>query len=348
MADLSIRIKADTVSAVQQFDELARSSKTVEEQIRKTAESFKTESTQEFIDRQKLAGAAITATRGELASITAQTKAYEKNIESMIKSGISPEDSAVTKLQTELEALRGRQENLTRSTREGRQSAEEFAKKQETARAAISATRGPQEALKKSTADYEKEIERLIKSGLDPQSEHIKALQKDYQNLKAQTDSGTESTKGIKEQLADMIPGIGAAVAAYKALGSVISEVKHFMDESIQAYTEQEVTLARTEAVLNASGAAAWTTAGQMKDMASAMSDSTGRSKEEILNMQNVLLGFTSVTGDNFQRLSKNIIDMADVMGGDLSSQANAFGKALDSPTKGMAALSRYGFVFTE
>ena len=131
MSDLSIKIKADVVSAVQQFDELARSSAYLEEKIRKTAESFDTSRTQKFIDDQKLAGAAITATKGELAAITAQTKAYEKEIQSLIKSGISPEDSAVTKLQAELDTLNGRlkdNERQTQAVKQAKKDAAEAAK----------------------------------------------------------------------------------------------------------------------------------------------------------------------------------------------------------------------------
>jgi hypothetical protein len=106
--------------------------------------------------------------------------------------------------------------------------------------------------------------------------------------------------------------------------------------------------MARTNEVLRATGAEAWTTADEIKKMANTIQDTTGRSANDVMAMQDVILGFTSVTDDNFERLTKGIINMADVMGGDLIGQANAFGKALDNPAESLNTLTRYGFKFTE
>jgi hypothetical protein len=339
---------ADTISAVKQFDDLARSSEYVEEKIRKMAESFKKESTQEFIDNQKLMGAAITATKGDMAAIEAQVKSYEKEIQRLIANGISPEDSAVTKPQAELDTLKSRHEENTKAIQSSREAAEGFIKQQKLAAEAVKLTRGPTEALKKSTAAYEKEIQRLITKGLPPQSDHIKALRKEYQQLKQETDKQTGGFKKIGSQLGKLIPNLAGAVAVYKAVESAAREAGQFLTDSLGAYREQEIVMARTKEVLRATGAEAWTTADEIKKMAGAIQDATGRSANEVMAMQDVILGFTSVTDENFERLSKGIINMADIMGGGLIGQANAFGKALDTPAESLGTLTKYGFKFTE
>ena len=157
-----------------------------------------------------------------------------------------------------------------------------------------------------------------------------------------------QSTGSLKDQLMGMVPGLGAAVAAYQGLSAAISTAKQFMDESLEAYRVQEESNARLATVITATGASAWTTARQMDDFSRDLADSTGRSKQEIQDMNAVLLGFTSITGDKFKEASAAIVQMSGVMGGDLKAAANAFGKALDTPAESLSTLSRYGFKFSE
>jgi hypothetical protein len=74
----------------------------------------------------------------------------------------------------------------------------------------------------------------------------------------------------------------------------------------------------------------------------------TGYADDTILSMQNVLLGFKNIKGDNFEAASLQIINMAKVMRMDLSSAAQAVGKALDDPIAGIDSLTRQGFRWTQ
>ncbi|MDR2923447.1 MAG: hypothetical protein LBU85_08925 [Treponema sp.] len=103
--DLSLKIKADFDEAARQFKALADESDNTREKIEKFAEKFEPESIDKFIDRQKLAGAAITATKGEVAAMEAQHVAYGREIERLIKAGLSPESEAVKKLAAEQQNL---------------------------------------------------------------------------------------------------------------------------------------------------------------------------------------------------------------------------------------------------
>lgn len=82
--------------------------------------------------------------------------------------------------------------------------------------------------------------------------------------------------------------------------------------------------------------------------MAAALQKSTNYSADSINQMQSVLLGFKNITGDTFGTATKAILDMATVMGMDLSSAAQAVGKALDDPINGITSLQRQGFRFTD
>ena len=108
----------------------------------------------------------------------------------------------------------------------------------------------------------------------------------------------------------------------------------------------------KTFAVLNntikATGADAWTSAKELEGMAKTLSNETNYSVTELEKMQSVLLGFRDITGETFGDASEAILDMATVMGMDLTSAVQTVGKALDDPIKGLDSLRRQGFAFTD
>jgi hypothetical protein len=249
-------------------------------------------------------------------------------------------------LASESEATRERIEKFSNSFSD--EKINKFIDKQKLLIVSLTGTKGEMAAMTAAQKNYEKEIEKLIRSGLDPESKEIKKLRAEHEKLKTHTDAQTKSTGNLKNQITASIPAIGAAVAAYQAMSGAFRSIKQFMDDSIRAYTEQEKANARLEAVLFATGSAAWTTSEQLKSFATELANDTGNSAKDIQDLQSVLLGFKSITGDVFNESTEAIVQMAGVMGGDLKSAANTFGKALDTPIAGMTSLSRYGFVFTE
>ena len=105
MADLSLKIKADFDEAQAQFKALADTSEYAQDRIKRFSESFTNKKLDEFIDKQKMAANAITATKGSLAAAEAQNAAYKREIERLIKSGLEPNSDAVKKLVTEKKKL---------------------------------------------------------------------------------------------------------------------------------------------------------------------------------------------------------------------------------------------------
>jgi hypothetical protein len=135
--------------------------------------------------------------------------------------------------------------------------------------------------------------------------------------------------------------GLGVAAAGIKQMASVLNE---WGKEALQ----QEMITSRLNAVLKSTGAEAWASSTLLQKMANEQRSATGKSREEIMEMQAVLLGFRSVTRDVFGDATQAVLDMSTVMNQSLMSTANSLGKALDSPLEGMGALSRQGFIFTE
>jgi hypothetical protein len=176
---------------------------------------------------------------------------------------------------------------------------------------------------------------------------------------------GNNVTKGLKElsqtavgQFATMTKGIQGALNALPIIGMIsmvagavtklISGVAKWLSDASEAYRAHQAEVGKLNALLQTTGAIAWTSTKELEAMALELSHTTNNTQDDIMKMQGVLLGFRSITGDVFGRTTKAIIDMAAVMGGDLASSANVVGKAIDTPVQGMTALSKQGFVFTQ
>lgn len=162
-------------------------------------------------------------------------------------------------------------------------------------------------------------------------------------------DSAAENTGSKLALLGSKIsPAVAAASAA------VVAGVGFAMKSAFDAATESAVVSRETERVLRTTGAAAWTTADNIGDLATSVSNLTGKDDELIQKSANLLLTFTNVQNkvgdgnDIFDQAVGLTLDMATALGTDASSASIQLGKALNDPIKGITALSRAGVSFTE
>ena len=141
---------------------------------------------------------------------------------------------------------------------------------------------------------------------------------------------------------------------SFKKLGEVIASaaltkaVISFGQESVQAAEEASRSMRLLASTVEATGAGAWTSADALHNMAVEFRNMTGIDNGKIEQMQTVLLGFKNISGPTFKEATAAILDMSTVMNMDLSSAAQAVGKALDDPINGLDSLRRQGFAFTE
>jgi len=98
MAEISLKIKSDFEQAEKDFRELQSVSEATAQKINKFQESFKTEKIDTFIEKSKLNAIAIEATRGKTAAMEAEYKSLQREIERLIRNGMSPQDDAIKKL----------------------------------------------------------------------------------------------------------------------------------------------------------------------------------------------------------------------------------------------------------
>jgi len=201
-----------------------------------------------------------------------------------------------------------------------------------------------------------KEKDSQIQAAQMREIQGLEKLRTEYRGFEKELDKINkrqgEVSKNMQSSGKGMAVPAGLAMAAWgkviEAVQKAVKAVIQFAKESIAAYQEQQIASARLGAVLQSTGANAWTSKKQLEELAKQQHKATGQSVLDIEKMQAVMLGFTSITGESFTKATDGLINMAAVMGGDLASAANQFGKALDNPVESLGTLSRYGFKFSE
>lgn len=147
--------------------------------------------------------------------------------------------------------------------------------------------------------------------------------------------------------------GFGKMFAAGGALLAAAG-VGSFLTGAIGEAREAQKVGALTTSIIKSTGGAAKISAGQIGELASAISLKTGMDDEAIQSGANMLLTFKNVKregsglNDIFGRATSAAADLSAAGFGGLNGQAKMLGKALNDPIKGISALSRSGVTFTE
>lgn len=141
-----------------------------------------------------------------------------------------------------------------------------------------------------------------------------------------------------------------AATAAFRAFGVVLASgivykgFKTVISEAIEA----ERVMAQLEAVIQSTGGVAGFTAEELDKTASSLQKVSTFGDEAIKSAQALLLTFKQIKGEEFDRATIAILDLAIAMGTDLQSAVIQVGKALNDPVANLGALSRAGIQFEE
>jgi len=142
--------------------------------------------------------------------------------------------------------------------------------------AAVTATRGSQEAWIVKQRDLRNTIERLIKNGLDPQDEKLKSIQKEYAEATKQVKKHEEAVK--REQQAVEMRNkalkttetvlIGLGVATATAIGLMVKEASAIEDVTAQ-FTPLVGSVERANQLVSMLNETAATTPFQLDNIAS-------------------------------------------------------------------------------
>lgn len=181
----------------------------------------------------------------------------------------------------------------------------------------------------------------------------------DSSDFKHGMEEAQKSTKGFSSSIKDVMNKSSSSIGSVLGKGGLIAtgvavavkSVKKLYDafkEGQKDLIEHEKKQKILSKTIESTGASAWTTAEELNKMADSIQEVTNYASDDITQLQTVLLGFKNIGKENFEETTNAILDMATVMGMDLTNATQAVAKALDDPIKGLGSLSRQGFAFTE
>lgn len=171
---------------------------------------------------------------------------------------------------------------------------------------------------------------------------------KDFgKNARASVTAIEGPLSGISSRLSALTTVATAGGLAVTALAASVTALSFAVVKGVKELDELNVALAKSEALISATGGAVGFTAQQLQDQARATAFATLASVQGIQEAQSILLTFNRVTGSVFTDAIGLTQDLATVFGGSAASSATQLGKALQDPITGITALNRVGISFT-
>lgn len=149
------------------------------------------------------------------------------------------------------------------------------------------------------------------------------------------------ATKSATDGLAKHAKQILGMAAAYVSVRAVVGTL-------IRATTEQQDVLVQLDSALKSTGGASGMTRGRLVELSEELQSLTGYSDQAVQGVESIMLSFTRVRGDLFEKSIKATLDLATRMKIELPSAARMVGKAMDDPIRGMEALGEAGIRVTE
>ena len=152
----------------------------------------------------------------------------------------------------------------------------------------------------------------------------------------------TKNAKGL-DTLSGKLRGIGTGLTV-----GVTTPILGIGAAALSAAEDAEKSQAKLESVFKSMEADAWTTVDALNAQAEALMNATTFDDESIKDAQAVLLTFSEVTGESFDRALEHSADLAAFFETDMNDAALKLGKALQDPEDGLKKLGRQGIIFTE
>ena len=180
-----------------------------------------------------------------------------------------------------------------------------------------------------------------------------RSMGRTFDNVGRKAEGAGRKTGGFGKSFLALAGPIGLGIGAVMAGGAALGRFTDFLGASVAEARESEKVGKTTAQIIKSTGGAAKVSAGQVGDLAEALSEKAGVDDEVIQTGANLLLTFKNVrneAGDGakvFDRATAAAVDLSAAGFGSVDGAAKMLGKALNDPLKGISALSRAGVTFT-
>lgn len=211
----------------------------------------------------------------------------------------------------------------------------------------------------------QKFLQREIRRATDPK--HIQRLQEELDELNPRISEMSKRFKGVSKTMNNVkvqsggvvgtfskfLPALGVA-AIVAGVGRILRGIADLGKESLKLFNIQAKADAQLKATLSSTNEVAGRSFEQLKQQAAELQKITLFGDEETQQAQALLLTFTNVRTEVFDRSVPAIQDYATALATasgesvDLKSASIQVGKALNDPVKGVSALSKAGVQFSD
>lgn len=171
-------------------------------------------------------------------------------------------------------------------------------------------------------------------------------------NIKAVITADDKASSVLKG-FGDHVSSVGSKVAgvaevAAKATLAAGAAAVAFGVMSVKAYQDSANVQAQLNSVLTSTNHAAGIQIDTLNKQAQALQSVTRFSDEQVNAGQAMLLTFTNIRGEVFNRTIPTLLDLSTAMHQDLQTSAIQVGKALNDPITGISSLHRIGVTFSD
>lgn len=341
VGDVSDKTRAQTTSLIDNLQALDKQAGAAAEFDKLTASIG--ESEQRLADLQQQAyqmslalGAAEKPSR-DLQRAQAEAKAEiertEKSIAKQYET-LSKLDDQLTAAGVDTRNMASLQDNLARQ-------ADRAAESLQAQLVALRAEAKERGILEQRLADEDAAFRRQAESSRAA-ADSLNAFKRRAREASEGTEQLTEAAQATSNVLG-RLKAIAATALGFLSFRTVYEGIRGIVTEGSDA--EQE--LGQLEATLASTGRQAEFTAEQLQGMADSM-DKGLFSGGDITNAQTRLLSYTNIVGKEFPAALQVAIDQAQRLGISTEASAEIVGRALQTPTKAMDALSKQGFVLED
>lgn len=205
-------------------------------------------------------------------------------------------------------------------------------------------------------------LEMIVKADVKEAKKNMEELEATIDGLKDTAEDLGDKTDDASSSINDigaaslkassssdvLLNSLVSQAAGWLSIGAAIKKAIDIFKEADEAANEERIGMARLQAVLDATGRSAETSAGRIDEFASTLEDSLKIDKQAIIDATAALSTMGDISTDLFERILVASSNLAATFNMDIGSAINNIGYALESPTDGITRLRRQGIFISE